>query len=306
MNYNTVILTSNGYYKIGDLENQNVHIYNGLDFSQTKIVKLNKPQQLLKIYFSNGCVINCDKNTYFFTLRDNYLSKSNMICSEYIKKNDEILILKEIPQTSNIGSLYNAYREGKKINTLCELNVFASDLVYKNENIDFNTNVVPINYNTNTKIKWLNGLLENAIGFQQYHDNNKVIILNSYYINFLEKIFILLQTLSCHPVILNQFNESKKKDEQYKHSRGHYYTLVINNRDIQKLYILGLFINIDFICIDELEFYEYDNTDSDNIKNVIYVTDVINTNTIEDMFYCSNKNMNIVSKSIKIGYKIVT
>ena len=54
----TKILTDNGYYNIGDLENKFVNVWNGSEFSNVQI-KYTGNQSLYKVKLSNGMELDC-------------------------------------------------------------------------------------------------------------------------------------------------------------------------------------------------------------------------------------------------------
>lgn len=62
----TMILTSNGYYKIKDLSGQDVEVWNGEEFSKTQVMKTGENQRLLKITFDNGNEIKCTPYHKFY------------------------------------------------------------------------------------------------------------------------------------------------------------------------------------------------------------------------------------------------
>lgn len=62
----TKILTSQGYYEIKSLENQEVEVWNGDKFSKTTVLKTGENQELLKITFNNGSEIECTPYHKFY------------------------------------------------------------------------------------------------------------------------------------------------------------------------------------------------------------------------------------------------
>lgn len=62
----TMILTSNGYFPIKDLENQKVEVWNGQKWSSTTIRKTGSNQKLLNIYFNNSHFIDCTPYHKFY------------------------------------------------------------------------------------------------------------------------------------------------------------------------------------------------------------------------------------------------
>jgi ribonucleoside-diphosphate reductase alpha chain len=64
----TMILTSKGYYPISKLENQEVEVWNGQEFSKTIVRKTNTNQELLKVTLSNGSVLECTPYHKFYVV----------------------------------------------------------------------------------------------------------------------------------------------------------------------------------------------------------------------------------------------
>lgn len=62
----TMILTSKGYYKISDLENKNIEVWNGKEFSETTVVKTGENQKLIKIQLTNGSELECTEYHKFY------------------------------------------------------------------------------------------------------------------------------------------------------------------------------------------------------------------------------------------------
>ncbi|MDD4938233.1 MAG: ribonucleotide reductase N-terminal alpha domain-containing protein [Candidatus Shapirobacteria bacterium] len=62
----TKILTSTGYHEIKDLQDKEVNIWNGVEFSKTIIRKTGENQELLKISLSNGSKLECTKYHNFY------------------------------------------------------------------------------------------------------------------------------------------------------------------------------------------------------------------------------------------------
>ena len=62
----TMILTSTGYHKIKDLSGKEVEVWNGSEFSKTKVLKTGENQKLLRIEFDNGMEIKCTPYHKFY------------------------------------------------------------------------------------------------------------------------------------------------------------------------------------------------------------------------------------------------
>lgn len=62
----TKILTSKGYYNIKSLENKEVEVWNGEEFSTTIVKKTGENQEMMKINFSNGSELKCTPYHKFY------------------------------------------------------------------------------------------------------------------------------------------------------------------------------------------------------------------------------------------------
>jgi len=266
----TMILTSDGYYTISSLENKRVQVWNGREFTKTVIKKTGTNQSLMTIMFSNGCRITCTPYHKFYNDRGRKIEASNL-------KIGTQLIKYELPVVTSATILNDAYSIGKEMSLICQVDSTNNEQMTEeilSENVK--EIIVPINYNIKSKILWLNGLLHESIGFYNETLNKKAITLHSVYVTFFEKTLLMLQTLSCHPVIINN---------------GTYYSLIINDFDIQTLINHGLIYKNEYICLNDEEFKTYYYPKSENI----FVTNIILNDKICDT-YCfkeTNRGMGI-------------
>lgn len=67
----TQILTKEGYITIGNNENKEVEVWNGIEWSSTVIKKTGSNQKLLKIVFSNDSVLHCTEYHKFYDWKNN-------------------------------------------------------------------------------------------------------------------------------------------------------------------------------------------------------------------------------------------
>jgi ribonucleoside-diphosphate reductase alpha chain len=71
----TVILTDKGHFTIAELENKTVHVYNGLEFTQTIVWKTSEDAELVQVKTSDGAELECTKQHNFY-IADGYSGKS--------------------------------------------------------------------------------------------------------------------------------------------------------------------------------------------------------------------------------------
>ena len=75
----TMILTSNGYFKIKELENQEINIWNGQEFTKTKVQKTGENQELIKVKLSNGSELECTPYHKFYIAKGKRPNQNPMI-----------------------------------------------------------------------------------------------------------------------------------------------------------------------------------------------------------------------------------
>ena len=351
----TMILTSNGYYKIKELEGQNIKIWNGEEFTNTIVQKTGEDQELIKIKFSNGSELECTPYHKFYiatgkrpsdypmirkidakdltknmkliksefpiikeglsdfpypyehgifsadgTLESkkdtifqcNYKSiEGNCYCGYHIKMYEE--------KDTDIPTIYckgivgkgnpriTLYGEKKKLvkYITSRLEILPEDNG-KRINIRLPMNLkpkfeVPINYNLDIKLRWLEGLSDGD-GCIRKSDKLTGIQISSIDKEFLENVKYLLQTLGCDPKIVLMHEEGLRllpsndgTDELSEYNCQTCYRLLITSWDTSVLYKLGFRpkrLNISGIF------------PKNNTKRWIQVENIIKTNRISDTF----------------------
>lgn len=181
VSYDTQILTSNGYFKIGELLNQNVQVWNGKEFSETTI-KFTGNSELYKVTLSNGMSLDCTPEHKWFITNP-------------MTKNKDIIFTKNL----SVGSVIHNY----KLPVLDNVDPIKIDDPYFNGKCtDFN--FVPINYSKNTKLRWLEGLYD-SYGSIQFANNKSIQSINISFgnVDFLKKLQLLFTTLGTNTTIYN-------------------------------------------------------------------------------------------------------
>lgn len=236
----TKILTNNGYYNIKDLENTNVDIWNGKEFSNVTI-KYTGNQEIYKIDLSNGMSLKCSPGHKWLIQTGNYKHPEHCKCKEIetinLKPND-IINKYNTPliEFQNIDEFLNPYIHGffcgdgsycnnypiidlygdkKKLLNYFQFNNFTEDdkkiRFYITKFINKNKFDVPINYSINTRLRWLEGILDadGCINLNTAKDATS-IQLSSINFEFLQNIQLLLTTLG----ILSNIKLNHKKQYQ--------------------------------------------------------------------------------------------
>lgn len=95
----TMILTSKGYYQIADLENKEIEVWNGQEFSKTIVRKTGVEQKLVQVKLSNGSQVECTPYHKFYVVtgkRPNAYPKLQQVEAQKLQKGMQ-LIKSEFP-----------------------------------------------------------------------------------------------------------------------------------------------------------------------------------------------------------------
>ena len=107
----TLILTDKGHVQIKDLEGKSVKVWNGVEFSDTTVVKTGENQELIEIETDDGMILNCT-NYHKFYIQSSYSSKSiKMVDACNLQPGDKI-IKSEYPVISGNEKMIYPYTHG--------------------------------------------------------------------------------------------------------------------------------------------------------------------------------------------------
>lgn len=217
---NTQILTNKGYEIISDLENQDVKIWNGEEFSDTKVVKTGTNQKLIKVITNSGYELDCTLYHKFY-IQNDYFTKPIEVRANELKKGDK-LIKFELPLIQGEKVLKNAYENGfysgdgcltpqgqriylygEKRNLQKNFDSIISnwavqeksDRIYGHTNILKDKFFVPdSSFTIESRLKWLSGYLD-ADGTVTNNNSSQSLQIASTEKEFLKEIQLMLQTL---------------------------------------------------------------------------------------------------------------
>ena len=162
----TKILTKDGYQEIQSLSGRDVELWNGEEWSLSKVFKTGEDQELIKINFSNGESIECTPYHKFW-IQDKYTAKAKKIEAKNLNPEDK-LIRFNLP-------VIEGYNE-------CSLELF-------------NKGLVPDVSNTiESRLGWLAELIDNN-GYKSTKSNNSVLVIRGVNLSFLKEVRLMLQTL---------------------------------------------------------------------------------------------------------------
>jgi ribonucleotide reductase beta subunit family protein with ferritin-like domain len=272
----TKILTDNGYYMIKDLENKNVNVWNGEEFSQVEI-KYTGDQEIYKVSLSNGMDLDCSPGHKWLIQKGNPKHPERYLCKEIETidlKIDDIIerYITPFVEFTDPDEFLNPYIHGFFCGdgSYCNnyptiylydkkrdlLPYFKYDSIQKSENpikfyvtkyINKEKFVVPINYSKDVRIQWLEGLLDadGCINLNSTNDSTS-IQLSSINFRFLQEVQLLLTTLGVQTNIkLN--HKAEKRLMPKNDGTGDYdyymckdcYVLYITGKSVNKLIDIG-------------------------------------------------------------------
>jgi ribonucleotide reductase beta subunit family protein with ferritin-like domain len=272
----TKILTDKGYYAIKDLENKNVNIWNGEEFSNVE-VKYTGDQEIYKVSLSNGMELDCSPGHKWLIQKGNSKHPERCICKEIETidlKVGDILEKYNTPfiEFNDIDEFLNPYMHGFFCGDGSYCNNYPTIYLYdkkrellpyfKYNTLQNNTNpikfyitnyinkekfVVPINYSKEVRLSWLEGFVDadGCINLNTTKDSTSIQV-SSINFKFLQDIQLLLTTLGVQTNIkLN--HKAEKRLLPKNDGSGEYdyymckdcYVLYITGKSVNKLIELG-------------------------------------------------------------------
>lgn len=109
----TEILTDRGYFTIESLENEVVNVWNGLEFSETTVVRTGENQKLITVSFSNGEELDCTPYHKFYVQKTYHDNSVVEVRASELNAGDK-LIKFDLPviDQPEWGDFYQAYTHG--------------------------------------------------------------------------------------------------------------------------------------------------------------------------------------------------
>ena len=276
----TKILTKEyGYVDIETVSGQDLHVWNGQEWSLSPIRQTGEGQELVRVTLSNGMYLDCTPYHKFY-VQNGYGTEPEEVRASEMKPGDK-LIKFELPDVERTASEFDyeyAYHSGfftgdgtnVKPNRGEEydriylygdkrnLESFMDELPYTSKqshdmriiyNIKKGTLLpkftLPYNKSIIYKLKWLSGLLD-ADGALTNNDGCLSLQLTSVNKKFLQDLLLFLQELGIYSRISNGHAEGKRQlpthvgDEYAEYECQATYRLLISHKEIEKLIELGL------------------------------------------------------------------
>lgn len=313
----TMILTSVGYKNIKSLEDKEIEVWNGEEFSKVIVKKTGTDQELLEIEFSNGSNLKCTAYHKFHITSGYRHQKSIIIEARDLKKGDKLIKSEypiinkgkndfKYPYTHGLFCADGTYSRKNKKSKQCEVCPDNGDKYCKKHNNHYKMNdnsmvknphqcqamtyvdvpmialygekqelvayldfvnygklnnednkinirlygdisskyKVPINYDLDIKLRWLEGLLDGD-GCICKNDTNISLQITSINKKFLNKVKNMLQTMGCDPKVTLSKKEKQTLLPDGKGGKKLYdtqdcYRLIIHSVDTYTLVNLGL------------------------------------------------------------------
>jgi ribonucleoside-diphosphate reductase alpha chain len=237
----TKILTSKGWYTIIDLKDQEVEVWNGKEFSKTIVKQTGSNQELIKITFSNGELLECTPYHKFY-INDEYHIKEPIMLEAKDLKEDMRIYKFNMPDIDDMHMATN----------------FKSCYNDKHDKLDIaDKYIVPINYIKDIKLRWLEGLCDGdgtvTIGDSSVsllanctactiakNENNYQLQVSSINHDFLLDVKRMMNTMGLDPKIAIMYKQNTKllpDDKMYNSQTS--FRLLVTSIDLSKLISLG-------------------------------------------------------------------
>ena len=195
----TKILTSKGWHAIIDFKDQEVEVWNGKEFSNTIIKQTGINQELIKITFSNGELLECTPYHKFYIYNN---IKDPIILEAKDLKEDMRIYKFNMPIIDDMHmatDFKNPYNHG----LFCAEKTHGDGEIpqFKYEEKDYCIEyIVPINYNKDIKLRWLEGLCDGD-GTISKNENNYQLQISSIKYDFILDVKRMMNTMGIDPEI---------------------------------------------------------------------------------------------------------
>ncbi|CAH6420043.1 Ribonucleoside-diphosphate reductase large subunit, partial [uncultured virus] len=249
----TPILTKTGYHQIQSLQDQNVEVWNGSEWSSVVVKQTAPRRHLITVYFSNGRSLTCTPD-HKFIVGDGPLKEVKRIPAQFLIPGMK-LRQEEFPVVEGSGPFPHPYLHGALSAFGCFsdqgpiMDVMGPVLGSILSHPDMVTTekggkafpdnmpapyAVPINSSVFNKIQWLSGFLD----ARSFSGNQGIALLN---INetLLQNVQLLLTTLNVRSIV-NKGDTVKVPLPDGKSVSVYNYGLMIPWDGIRKLRTLGL------------------------------------------------------------------
>jgi ribonucleotide reductase beta subunit family protein with ferritin-like domain len=272
----TKILTDKGYFKIIDLLNKKVNVWNGKQFSNTEI-KYTGDSRLFKVTLNNGMSLDCTPNHKWFIREGNQLhpERCHVVKKETSSlEKGSVIAMYQLPviDIEDIDEFLNPYIHGffcgdgsycnkypiidlysekRELLKYFEIDKYQVDdnynkiRFYITNKINKEKFYVPVNYSLKTKLKWLEGICDSdgCVNLNSKKNATSIQISNTNF-DFLKNIQLMLTTLGINSNIRLNHEECYRLLPDQKGNHKQYlckkcYILYITIENVNKLINLG-------------------------------------------------------------------
>ena len=276
----TKILTKEyGYIDIKTVSGQDLHVWNGQEWSLSPVRQTGEEKELVRVMFSNGMHLDCTPYHKFY-VQNEYGTEPKEVRASEMRPGDK-LIKFELPTTEQTKSEFDykyayhsgfftgdgtnvrpsrgeeydriyLYNEKRNLETIMDELPYNSKQ-YQDIRIVYNIKrgtllpkfTLPYNKSIDYKLNWLSGLLD-ADGALTNNNGCLSLQLTSVNKEFLQNLLLFLQELGIYSRISNGHSEGKRllpthiNDEYSEYDCQATYRLLISHKEIEKLIELGL------------------------------------------------------------------
>jgi len=318
----TRILTKEGYQEIRTLENKEIEVWNGVEWSKTTVHKTNDKAELMRITFSDGATLECTPYHKFYIQIGYNKNKVTIKQTNELEVGDKLVKWTppeafsyenedniKYPYTHGLfcadGTYHMSYDKnskfpgialyGEKKNLINHIEVRTSS--FKEDSLG-RINValpydldekfkVPIKGSIQNRIEWLAGLIDGD-GHAQYNPDNPMqitICIGSINLTFLQDIRLMLHTLGVSSTIGLLRDEGYNQLPDGKGGSKEYFCQTCYRICISALGVstlIKLGLNTHRIKLDNHEDAKQDN------RHYITIVSIEKTNRMDET-YCFNE-----------------
>ena len=229
----TLILTRLGHTPIATLENQEVEVWNGKEFSKVTVKKTGTNQRLLRVITDSGQELDCTPEHHFY-VKNVYHAAPKKVCAKDLQPGDKLIRLETpVIESPNEVDLRHAYSQGfysgdgcfvkpkygkpypriylygEKVRCLDFLSGYKRAYPQDKQDrivVDYDGNIedslfgfdksfVPgVGFTVSSRLLWLAGLIDSD-GTLTDNDGSQGVQISSVDKEFLKEVQLMLQTL---------------------------------------------------------------------------------------------------------------
>ena len=302
----TKILTDKGQVKIADLEDKEVSVWNGEEFSKTVVRRTSDDSKIIKVITSSGQELECTEYHKFYT-KNSHGKPEEMVRAKDLKVGDK-LIKFDLPVIQGERGLDKAYQNGFYSGDGCEVQGKSRIYLYHDkrellhkfdlkgqydqcvqkriygyeEGLQSKYFVPTSEYTVDSRLQWLAGYCD-ADGTIINTEGNEALQVASINKGFLKEIQLMLQTLG----VTSKVTKNRDKGEYLlpandgtgelkKFGCKELNRLLVSSSGLHKLHLLG------FTC-ERLKFSG--RKPNRNAEQFIRVVDVVDEGRYSET-YC--------------------